>query len=102
MNDNEDYEQKIAVAVMQAIVDVSRVEMEQGSEAHINGPRVCSALTTALATVMEDSPDLQTPKQILAAADQVGKRIFREITEVRRVLREDPTTAIFSERFALN
>lgn len=102
MNDSEDYEQKIALAIMQAIVDASRVETEQGSESHMNGPRICSALVTALATVMEDSPDCQTPKQIRAAADQVSKRLFREITEVRKALREDPDTAIFGGKFSLN
>ncbi|RYF16044.1 MAG: hypothetical protein EOO77_12800 [Oxalobacteraceae bacterium] len=93
MESNEEYQGRVASAVLKAIADTSLVEIDGTATAYIRSAEVCDALITALAVIMEGAPQCRTRKGMRAMSEAAGHNLLTMMREMEKLRAETGVTA---------
>lgn len=84
--DAEEYRERIATAVLEAITVNSIIEASDGSRvAAILSAEVVDVLSTTIAIIAAGSEACSTPTKVRQFCDDLARRIQRRIAEAKRV-----------------
>ena len=92
MESNEEYQGRVASAVLKAIADTSLVEIDGTATAYIRSAEVCDALITALAVIMEGAPQCRTRKGMRAMSEAAGRNLLTMMREMEKLRAETGVT----------
>lgn len=93
MEPNEEYQGRVASAVLMAIADTSLVEIDGTATAYIRSAEVCDALITALAIIMEGAPQCRTRKGMRMMAEAAGRNLLTMMREMEKLRAETGASA---------
>jgi len=93
MEPNEEYQGRVASAVLKAIADTSLVEIDGTTTAYIRSAEVCDALITALAVIMEGAPQCRTRKGMRAMSEAAGRNLLTMMREMEKLRAETGASA---------
>ena len=93
MESDEEYQGRVASAVLKAIADTSLVEIDGTTTAYIRSAEVCDALITALAVIMEGAPQCRTRKGMRAMSEAAGRNLLTMMREMEKLRAETGATA---------
>ncbi|WP_242154866.1 hypothetical protein [Sphingomonas sp. BAUL-RG-20F-R05-02] len=93
MESDEEYQGKMASAVLKAIADTSLVEIDGTATAYIRSADACDALITALAVIMEGAPQCRTRKGMKAMAEAAGRNLLTMMREMEKLRAETDANA---------
>ena len=85
MSDLEEYQRRVAAAVMQAIFDASIVEEDGKSTAYVISTEVVAALINVMASILEGAPGCETAKGMRELTEGIGRKIFVQMREMRKI-----------------
>ena len=88
MQSNEEYQGRVASAVLKAIADTSLVEIDGTTTAYIRSAEVCDALINALAVIMEGAPQCRTRKGMRAMSEAAGRNLLMMMREMEKLRTE--------------
>lgn len=96
MGSNDEYQAKVASAVLKAIADTSLIDIDGVKTAYIRSAEACDALITALAVIMEGAPQCRTRKGMRTMSEAAGRNLLvmmREMELLRAETGENPFNA---------
>ena len=88
MAQSEEYQRKIAAAVMKAIFDVSLTEIDGKPTAYIATAEVMEALVNVMASMMEGAPGCQSSAGIREMSTAVASKLNVRTREMRQIIEE--------------
>lgn len=88
MVDPEEYQRRVAAAVMQAIFDASIVEEGGKSTAYVLSTEVVAALITVMGSILEGAPGCETPKAMRELTEGIGRRILAQMRAMHTIVDE--------------
>ena len=86
MADPQEYQRRVAAAVMQAIFDASTVEEDGKPTAYVVSTEVVAALINVMASILEGAPGCETPKGMRELTEGIGRKILVQMREMRKVI----------------
>ncbi len=92
MESNEEYQGRVASAILKAIADTSLVEIDGITTAYIRSAEVCDALITALAVIMEGAPQCRTRKGMKTMSEAAGHNLLTMMREMEKLRAETGVT----------
>ncbi|RZL29239.1 MAG: hypothetical protein EOP64_01785 [Sphingomonas sp.] len=93
MQSNEKYQARVASAVLQAIADISLIEIDGVATGYIRSAEACDALITALAVIMEGAPQCRTRKGMREMSEAAGLNLLTMMREMEKLRAETGRTA---------
>jgi len=93
MESKEEYQGRVASAVLKAIADTSLVDIDGTTTAYIRSAEVCDALITALAVIMEGAPQCRTRKGMRAMSEAAGRNLLTMMREMEKLRAETGASA---------
>lgn len=85
MADPDDYQRRVAAAVMQAIFNASIVEEDGKPAAYVISTEVVSALINVMASILEGAPGCETPNGMRELTEGIGRKILVQLREMRKI-----------------
>lgn len=85
MADSQEYQRRVAAAVMQAIFDASIVEEDGKPTAYVVSTEVVAALINVMASILEGAPGCETPKGTRELTEGIGRKILVQMREMRKI-----------------
>ena len=85
MADPQEYQRRVAAAVMQAIFDASIVEDDGKPTAYVVSTEVVAALINVMASILEGAPGCETPKGMRELTEGIGRKILVQMREMRKI-----------------
>jgi len=85
MADPQEYQRKVAAALMQAIFDASIVEEDGKPTAYVVSTEVVAALINVIASILEGAPGCETPKAMRELTEGIGRKINVQMREMRKI-----------------
>ena len=93
MESKEEYQGRVASAILKAIADTSLVDIDGTTTAYIRSAEVCDALITALAVIMEGAPQCRTRKGMRAMSEAAGRNLLIMMREMQKLRIETGASA---------
>lgn len=88
MADPQEYQRRVAAAVMQAIFDASMTEIDGKPTAYIASAEVMEALVNVMASMMEGAPSCQSSAGIREMSAAVARKLNVRTREMRQIIEE--------------
>jgi hypothetical protein len=102
MSDPEEYQSRVAAAVMKAIFDSSVIEIDGAPTTYVATAEVMDALVNVMASIVEGSPTCQTSAGIRDMSQAIARKLNVRIREVRRIIAETGHTPFASQIVTTN
>lgn len=102
MGDQEEYQSRIAAAVIQAIFDTSLTEIDGVPTAYVATAEVMEALVNIMASLMEGSSNCQTTAGIREMSQAIARKLNVRTREVRRIIAETGHAPFASQTVTTN
>ena len=88
MTDSNEYQRRVAAAVMMAIFDESMTEIDEERTAYIATAEVMDALVNVMASMREGAPNCKTSSGIREMSAAVARKLNVRTREMRTIIAE--------------
>jgi hypothetical protein len=102
MSDREDYQSRVAAAVMKAIFDESLTEIDGKPTAYVATSEVMDALIYVMASLIEGAPNCRTTAGVREMSETIGRKLRARTLEVRKVIAEHKCQPFAHENITTN